>query len=101
MTEKKKTQFEEMNFDEQKEVFRKSAFSEKGDLLLRSQDPEQLAQALSCEEMYLMTRGMDLDLRSEILRYANLNQLFFMSDLDCWKKDRVDVKNFMEWLQQP
>lgn len=99
MTDKDKSQFDELSFEKQKELFFKSSYTERGDLLLRSQDPALLANSLSCEEMYLVTRDMDMDLRAEILKYANLPQLFFMSDLDCWKKDRIHSKGFLDWLQ--
>ena len=101
MTDKNQSEseFDELNFDKQKEIFFKSSYTDRGELLLRSQDPIQLANSMSSEEMYLVTRDMDMDMRSEVLKYANLPQLFFMSDLDCWKKDRIDKKSFLDWLK--
>ncbi len=99
MTDKNQQEFDELNFDKQKEIFFKSSYAERADLLLRSQDPVQLANSMSSEEMYLVTRDMDMDMRSEILKYANLPQLFFISDLDCWKKDRITKRGFIDWLR--
>jgi len=93
------TAYEEMEFEKQKDIFFKSSFAEKGDLLVRSQAPDELANVLSCEEMYLMTRDMDIDARAEILEHANLPQLFFMADLDCWINDQVDAKGFLDWIE--
>ena len=92
-------EFERLNPEEQERIFHQTSFREKGDLLLHSYNPLRLAQSLSQEELYLVTREMDLEERSEILRYANLSQLFFISDIDCWKKDRLNPKGFVRWLE--
>ena len=91
--------FERLNPEEQERVFHQASFEERGELILRSHNPARLTQSLSQEELYLVTREMDLEERSEIIRYANLAQLFFISDIDCWKKDRLDPKNFVRWLE--
>lgn len=99
MSPKEESQFDDLSFEKQREVFFKSAYADRGDLLLRSLDPTLLANGMSAEEMYLVTRDMDMDMRSEVLKYANLPQLFFMADLDCWKKDRIHKKGFLDWLK--
>lgn len=92
-------EFESLKPEEQEQVFHQSSFREKGDLILHSHYPERLAQSLSQEELYLVTREMDLEERSEIVRYANLQQLVFISDIDCWKKDRIQPQGFLRWLE--
>ncbi len=92
-------EFDELNLEEQERIFHQSPFREKGELLLRSHNPVRLAQSLSHEELYLVTREMDLEERGEIIRYASLPQLFFLSDIDCWKGDRVNREGFRLWLE--
>ncbi len=92
-------QFESLKPEEQEKLFHQSSFREKSELILHAHYPDRLAQSLSQEELYLVMREMDLEERSEILRYANLPQLFFVSDMDCWKKDRIDPKGFVRWLE--
>ncbi|HXV28130.1 MAG TPA: DUF6178 family protein, partial [bacterium] len=92
-------QFESLKPEEQEKIFHQSSFRDKGDLILHSHYPERLAQSLSQEELYLVTREMDLEERSEIIRYANLNQLVFISDIDCWKRDRIQPRGFIKWLE--
>jgi len=91
-------EFEKMEPEEQARIFQESPVSEKADLILHSHEPERLAQSLSQEELYLVTRQMDIEERGEILRYANISQLFFVSDIDCWKKDRFSFPGFLKWL---
>lgn len=92
-------EFERLNSEEQERVFRKTPLRERGELIFHSHDPLHLVQSLSLEELYLMTREMDLEERSEVMRYATLPQLLFVSDMDCWKKDRIHPKGLVEWLE--
>ena len=92
-------EFEKLSLEEQEKIFHQTPFREKGELLLHSHNPLRLAGSLSEEELYLVTREVDLEERSEIIRYANLQQLFFISDIDCWKKDRINAPGFMRWLE--
>ena len=92
-------EFEKLGQEEQEKIFHQTPFWERSDLLLRAHNPAKLAQSLSQEELYLMTREMDLEESSEILRYASLPQLFFISDMKCWKKDRLNTKSFVGWLE--
>ncbi len=92
-------EFEALTSEEQAKVFHHSTFKERAELIRRSHDPRALTRALSHEELYLLTREMDLEDRCEVIKYATLPQLFFISDVDCWKKDRIDPDNFMEWIE--
>ncbi len=91
--------FERLSQEEQERVFHQTPFRERGELLVYSHNPARLTQSLTQEELYLLTREMDLEERSEVLRYASLPQLFFISDIDCWKKDRLRPQGFREWLE--
>lgn len=91
--------FESLTPEEQAKIFHHSTFKERAELIRHSHQPLALIQALSHEELYLLTKEMDIEERSEVIKYATLPQLFFISDIDCWKKDRIDRDNFMEWLE--
>ncbi|HTL47513.1 MAG TPA: DUF6178 family protein, partial [Verrucomicrobiae bacterium] len=91
--------FESLGPEEQLKVFSKSSIKERGDLILHAHEPLKLTQALSNEELYLITREMDPEERSEVIRYANLRQLFFISDIDCWQRDQISPKGFIQWLE--
>ncbi|MFA6600391.1 MAG: DUF6178 family protein [Candidatus Omnitrophota bacterium] len=91
--------FEALSPEEQARFFKEKPFKEKGDLILHAHDPRALTQSLSQEEFYLLTKEMDMEERSEIVRYANVPQLFFFTDVECWKGDRLDEKHFIDWLE--
>src|SRR5688572_3718348 len=92
-------QYESLTTEEQARIFYESPFRERGDLLLHSREPGALAQSLSPEELYLVTREMAPEDRSDIVCYASIPQLLFLSDVDCWKKDRISTTKFLQWLE--
>lgn len=92
-------EFETLPFEEQQKIFHESPLKERGILLTHSQDPRRLVQSLTKEELYLLTREVDYDERGAIIRYASLGQLFFISDVDCWKRDQIDPAAFLSWLE--
>ncbi|MBI4549319.1 MAG: hypothetical protein HY714_00120 [Candidatus Omnitrophica bacterium] len=93
-----KDAFEALKPEEQAKIFYQSSFEEKGELFPYCHSPELFVRSLSPEELYLMTRELDAEERSEVLRFANVSQLLFLSDIECWKKDRLDAKGFLGWL---
>lgn len=92
-------EYESLSPEEQAKVFRESLIREKGALLLRAHEPDRMVRALSEEELYLILKEMDLEERSEILRHATLPQLFFVSDIECWSRDRLNPEGFVRWLE--
>lgn len=91
--------FEHMTPEEQETLFRQCSFAEKSELLIRAHEPAKLVRAMSQEELYLITREMDIEERSEVIQNATLSQMQFISDMDCWKGDRADGKGFSLWLE--
>ncbi len=92
-------EFERLSAEEQETIFLQSPFAEKGELLIRSHDPARLTRVLSQEELYLITREMDIEERSEVLQHATLPQLYFLADMECWEKDRISRRGFLQWLE--
>ncbi|MSR76750.1 MAG: hypothetical protein EXS63_00770 [Candidatus Omnitrophica bacterium] len=92
-------QFESLDPEKQAEVFRQSPIKEKAELLIRAHEPLGLVRGLSQEEFFLIAKEMDSEERSEIIRFADLPQLCFYSDIECWSKDRLNIKGFMSWLE--
>jgi len=99
MHQSKNEEFEELAFEEQcKQVF-ETPISRKGDLIIRSQDPVRLVNSFSAEELYLTVREMDGSNVSEIIQYANTEQLQFISDFECWQQDCISERGFIRWLE--
>ncbi|MBI3313472.1 MAG: hypothetical protein HYZ83_04505 [Candidatus Omnitrophica bacterium] len=94
-----KEEFENLNAEQQAKVFRQSSLREKGELFPRCHDPERIARSLTGEEFYLIAKEMDREEKTEILQFATLPQLFFLSDIECWRHDRLSGSGFLGWLE--
>lgn len=91
--------FEELDAEEQARIFRTSSLRDKRELLPRCHELARITRSLSYEEVYLITREMDLEEKSEVLAHATREQLFFISDIECWRHDRLHGENFLSWLE--
>jgi hypothetical protein len=92
-------EFEELPFEEQCKRVYETPIAKKGDLIVRSQDPVRIVQSLSCEELYLTVREMDDVNIPELIQHANIGQLQFMSDFECWTDDMISKRGFIQWLK--
>src|SRR3989338_6550508 len=93
-------EFEKLDESKQMDLIRQSPIRDKGDLLLRSHDPARFTRALSHEELYLVTRDLDIEEKSELFRYASIDQIMFIFDLECWKKDWIDPESLLKWIER-
>jgi hypothetical protein len=91
-------QYEELELEEQVKIFAGSSIKERGQLILYSQDPARIANSLSSEELYLISRELDMEERCELIKFSGIRHLRFMADIDCWDNDRIDPKGFVSWL---
>lgn len=91
-------EFEALSPEEQARIFAETPLAERTELILLAHEPDRLTRALSGEELYLMIRDLDLDEKAEILRLAGNEQLSFLADMDCWKRDQIDPSQFVRWL---
>ena len=94
----KNEEFEELAFEEQCKIVYDTSPAQRGDLIIRSQDPERLVHSLSAEDFYLMVREMDRTNIPEIIQNAHFSQLEFMADFECWDNDVISEKGFIQWL---
>ncbi len=95
----KNEEFDELDFEDQCKIVYNTTPSLRGDLIVRSQDPERLVNSLSPEDFYLMVREMDNIGIPEIIRNARFHQLEFMADFECWDNDVISGKGFIQWLK--
>ncbi len=91
-------EFEALTPEDQVKIFSETPLTEKSELILLAHEPGRLTRGLSSEELYLMTREVDLDEKAEILRYASVDQLSFLADMDCWERDQIEPGQFVRWL---
>jgi len=72
--------FEDYPFEKQCEIVKKSPFSEKAELILRSQFPDEIIEHIGPENFYIIARSADKEFLPELLSYADTDQLLFFTD---------------------
>ncbi len=85
--------------DEQLEMIRKTQGKQKYDLLLNSQNAEQLVPQLHPQELYLTINQIGAADSSEILELASTEQITTLLDLDCWDNDQLSSVLSLRWLE--
>ena len=93
-----KTQFEDYPFKDQIEIVKKAPFSERADLILRSQHPEAIISEMGPENFYLIARSTEKELLPEFISYANSEQLTFFADFQCFEYDIINPVKFTQWI---
>lgn len=90
--------YEELDFSRQCELINEAHFRDKADLILRSMSPDLLIPSLVSEDFFLVFSEAGKEFKPELLKHASTNQLLFISDFECWKKDQIDSEKFIHWL---
>lgn len=94
----KEHDFEELSDKEQTEIIRNAPFSEKAELITRSNNPRESMENLALEEFVLMYNQSAVELKEEIVKYADQNQLVFGADIECWERDVISKDGLIAWL---
>jgi len=89
----------ELSIDDRLWLVQRIPLRKKADLIISSPDPMALLKKLSPQEVYLIVRESWGDDASVILEMTPPEKIVQLMDIDIWRRDRVDYKRFMEWLE--
>jgi len=92
-------EFAVLTAGEQLEIIRSVEGKKKLDLLLNSQNAEQLVPQLHPQELYLTINELGAADSTELLEMASSEQLTLLLDLDCWEGDSVSTVLSLHWLE--
>ncbi len=92
--------YEHLDFSKQVEIISQSPLREKGDLILRSQRPEEIIPSLSCEDFFLILHATGSEMQPELLVHATGEQLVFTGDFECWHKDEIQQTGFLTLMDK-
>ncbi|MBN2145255.1 MAG: hypothetical protein JW774_11590 [Candidatus Aureabacteria bacterium] len=90
--------FDNLSFSDQCDLIKSSDFADKGDLILRSADPKSIFSDLTCQDFFLIYHESGDEIQPDILKFSSPDQIVFVSDFECWKKDEINQKGFLKWL---
>ncbi|MBN2107804.1 MAG: hypothetical protein JW832_10295 [Deltaproteobacteria bacterium] len=67
------------------------------DLIMLAHNARELVQALPCEEVYWTVRQTGVQDSLQLISLTSHEQLQFLFDMDCWRKDSLDATALAQW----
>jgi hypothetical protein len=97
------TKSDELSLVREVEVWRSRLVKLRGSQKLRAildfVEPQQLIHSMGPQELLYTFKEIGLSDCAELVTLASVEQIQSCLDLDCWKKDAIEVKSIEEWLQ--
>jgi hypothetical protein len=69
------------------------------ELIYLAEDCTELVRSLRPEELYLTVKAVGHWDALEAIETASEDQINFLLDHECWKKDRIDFSAVVDWIQ--
>lgn len=95
---RKRHHFVDLPPEEQQRQLREADPSLRYRMILEVADGRGLVQALAAQDLLLTIKELGRDEVPELVAMASAEQLTAFVDLDCWRKDRIDAPEALQWL---
>jgi hypothetical protein len=69
------------------------------DLILSAPEAQRLVRSFSPETLFYTLKEIGIADAGDLLGLAHPEQVKWLVDLDCWQRDRVDLKRMAEWIE--
>src|SRR5439155_1301313 len=67
--------------------------------ILAAPNAQRLVRSFAAESLFHTLKEVGLEDGVELLALASGEQLCALVDLDCWKKDRLEIRTLLDWLE--
>jgi hypothetical protein len=94
-----KDRIKRLSFEARLELLCQAPVKDKLTLLELAEDRIRLVRALPKSELFFAVQELGREGAIELISRASLDQINFMVDLDCWKKDQIDLDKLREWIK--
>jgi hypothetical protein len=91
--------FNQLPFRDKLEILYGVSARDKRDLILESPEALRLVRSFAPESLFFTLKEIGLQDGADLLALASGEQVCALLDLDCWKKDRLDLKTMLDWLE--
>ncbi|MBN1880979.1 MAG: hypothetical protein JW885_02290 [Deltaproteobacteria bacterium] len=88
-----------LSFEERLWIIQRTPVRGKARVIIASPDSIQLLKKLSPQELYLTIKESWSDDAALLMEMISPDKLTYLLDMDIWKRDRIDLDRFLEWLQ--
>jgi hypothetical protein len=91
--------FNRLPFREQLDALYGISARERCDLVLSAPNAQRLVRSFAAESLFQTLKEVGLEDGADLLALASGNQVCALLDLDCWKKDRLEIPTLLDWLE--
>ncbi len=91
--------FNRLPFREQLDALYGISALERRDLILSAPNAQRLVRSFAAESLFQTLKDVGLEDSADLLALASGNQVCALLDLDCWKKDRLEIATLLDWLE--
>src|SRR5438270_762071 len=91
--------FNGLPFREQLDALYGISARDRRDLILAAPNAQRLVRSFAAESLFHTLKEVGLEDGVELLALASGEQLCALVDLDCWKKDRLEIRTLLDWLE--
>lgn len=91
--------FNRLPFREQIDALYGISARDRRDLILSAPNAQRLVRSFAAEGLYHTLKEIGLEDAADLVSLASGEQVCALVDLDCWKKDRLDVRTLLDWLE--
>lgn len=91
--------FNRLPFRDKLEILYGVSAQDKRDLILSCPDAQRLVRSFTDESLFFTVKEIGLEDSAELLSLASGEQVCTLLDLDCWKRDRLDISSLLDWLE--
>ncbi len=99
MREQTQSEFLHLPFQEKLEFLYGLPARQKRDLILSAPEAERLVQSFAPETLFYTLKEIGSADAGDLLSMAAPEQIKGLFDLDCWNKDRVNLRRMREWIE--
>jgi hypothetical protein len=91
--------FNRLPFREQLDALYGISARERCDLVLSAPNAQRLVRSFAAESLFQTLKEVGLEDGADLLALASGSQVCALLDLDCWKKDRLEIATLLDWLE--
>jgi hypothetical protein len=99
MSDARQEEFLNLPFQEKLEFLYGLPARQKRDLILSAPEAERLVQSFAPDTLFYTLKEIGIADAGDLISLAIPEQIKWLFDLDCWRKDRPDLQRMREWIE--
>ena len=99
MSDARQSEFLNLPFQEKLEFLYGLPARQKRDLILSAPEAERLVRSFAPETLFYTLKEIGIADAGDLLSLAVPEQIKWLFDLDCWHKDRPNLRRMREWIE--